>query len=282
MRHSQYSKIIKIKTWDDLIDKHDSLIDNKSFLFRGQTNQKWDLESSLDRFTKITKSKKNKLEYFFLREFQRRFHNYSTKFKLPAEENQIEWLALMQHYGTPTRLLDWTYSFYVAVFFAIEDLNYMMESAVWAINSDWVLNKLRDHAELSDICKKDEHLEKRESFNKLNGKTFVLRLNPYVLHERLSVQQGCFLIPGNINKSFIQNLRGITKSNKELKENIFKFVIPANNHVRKNILRDLYRMNISRASLFPRLDGFASSLKTIAFAKPELQERFWDSTRRKG
>ena len=36
--------------------------------------------------------------------------------------NRLEWLALMQHYGTPTRLLDFTRSPYVACYFALEEL----------------------------------------------------------------------------------------------------------------------------------------------------------------
>ena len=38
----------------------------------------------------------------------------------PEKNNWVEWLALMRHYGGPARLLDWTYSFFVAVFLATE------------------------------------------------------------------------------------------------------------------------------------------------------------------
>jgi hypothetical protein len=38
----------------------------------------------------------------------------------PDQDDWLEWIALMQHYGAPTRFLDWTYSLYVAVFFAVE------------------------------------------------------------------------------------------------------------------------------------------------------------------
>ena len=38
------------------------------------------------------------------------------------DDNRLEWLALMQHYGAPTRLLDFTRSPYVACFFALEEL----------------------------------------------------------------------------------------------------------------------------------------------------------------
>jgi hypothetical protein len=43
-----------------------------------------------------------------LKEFKRRAHFYVNS--LPTHGDVLGWFALMQHYGAPTRLLDWTYS----------------------------------------------------------------------------------------------------------------------------------------------------------------------------
>src|ERR1700739_1556162 len=53
---------------------------------------------------------------------------------LPAEKEELEWMALMRHHGAPTRLLDWTRSPYVAAFFAIAEAREDEESAIWAID----------------------------------------------------------------------------------------------------------------------------------------------------
>ncbi len=53
-----------------------------------------------------------------LRVFKRKAHHFLAQ--LPAPDNDFQWLALMQHNGAPTRLLDFTWSPYVAAFFALE------------------------------------------------------------------------------------------------------------------------------------------------------------------
>ena len=274
MKHSDYARIEEPKDRKELNSVHEELFEKKDFVFRGHTKSEWKLKTSLDRFAEDIKEerRKSKLENFLLEEFQRRYHNYSPR--APETGSWIEWWALMQHYGTPTRLLDWTYSFYVAIFFALEDLNNNKESAVWAINFKWLKKKLdKKNKKLSLSLKKDKHLEDKKTFKKFNGKSYILRISPYVLHERLSVQQGCFLTPGKTKKSFIENLIEFSGSKKELKKHLFKIEIPKTVSIRRDILKDLYRMNISRASLFPGLDGFASSLKTIPFALPKLLDK---------
>ena len=69
-------------------------------------------------------------EAWILRQFQRRAHHYLRD--PPSSEQRLEWLALIQHFGGPTRLLDFSHSFYVAAFFAIEGAN--GDAAVWAAN----------------------------------------------------------------------------------------------------------------------------------------------------
>src|SRR5216684_1282684 len=76
-------------------------------------------------------------EVAIVREFMRRAHHYLPD--VPGDDNWFEWLALMQHHGAPTRLLDWTYSPSVAVHFALSHASRQPNAdlAVWMVNTEW-------------------------------------------------------------------------------------------------------------------------------------------------
>jgi hypothetical protein len=72
-----------------------------------------------------------------IREFQRKAGLYSKS--PPAWDDTMGWLALMEHYGAPTRLLDWTYSFFAASSFAVNELRCNEKvGEVWAMNTTWL------------------------------------------------------------------------------------------------------------------------------------------------
>ncbi len=255
----------------------------KTLLFRGQTDSNWELTTSLDRFLEqIEPTDKHAVEPFFIEEFQRRCRNYMQN--TPKLYNRIEWWALMQHYGCPTRLLDWTYSSFIALFFALEDIEKPEESALWAIDADWLGRKYRKAApNLASSLSNDPHMSRLSTFKKFDGKPIVLRLNPFLLHERLSAQQACFLIPGDTSKSFVENLIDFSGGRNTLRKYLFKIKIPHSHKIRRKRLESLFRKNISRASLFPDIGGYANSLRTLAYStqkllrKPELKERIKNS-----
>lgn len=284
----------KIDNWDILIEifgkkyKYQENKDIKSWIFRGEKIHDFPLTTSLERaIDELGEKKKEvlykdwqnilKFEGAVIREFKRKCHLFVDN--PPPNERFVEWLALMQHYGAPTRLLDWTYSFFIAVFFALENLKYGQKCFICAIDSDWLgaNNKkfLESRGEkYKDILSDIYDIEKREKkFKEIIDKPInrVFGINPSRLNSRLVIQQGFFLCPGNISKTFIENLEG-NLSQTDYQDKIIFYIIPYK--AREEILRNLYRMNINRAALFPGLEGFAKSLNLSLFydlGKYELQ-----------
>jgi FRG domain len=233
--------------------------------FRGHNDASWGLTTTFERFAdnyKYPPEDRLDREARMLNHFMRRAHLYVAA--PPAKEDGFEWLALIQHYGGPTRLLDFSRSFYVAAFFAVEKAE--KEAAIWAIDLEKI-EKPEDLAELYRSVKNAEDPQPRRQA--------VVEILPDRMNQRLSIQQGTFLFPCDISTSFIRNLAGTFGISKESFEEmqaaddkkeevnisdarIIKIVL--RNEIHIDVLRDLKAMNITSESLFPGLEGFARSL----------------------
>lgn len=236
------------------------------------------------------------LEKRLIRSFQRKAELYTDK--LPEPFKLLEWLALMRHYEAPTRLHDWTYSFFIAVYFAINQL-YDCETEfaeVWTFNSRKC--RLTDELEI-EIChdlKEPQSTDRYAMYHKIMEnihnnlkedninlmedklkdnilcsclveypKPLIYAVNPYGLNKRLAIQKGVFLFPGDIRESFVKNLCRDKHFNKA-KKNLYRIIINVCPEQRNEILRQLDNMNINQETLFPDLGGFAESLgKKLAY-----------------
>ena len=280
----EVTKCVRAATWQDLQKLADLL---PGWVFRGQSEIKWRLQPTLERFAqRITSDHTlSDIEGHMVTQFKRGAPTYLDD--LPMHEDIIGWLSLIQSYGGPTRLLDMTRSLYVAAFFALAEPSESQHRVVWAIN-DRVIRGV-----LSEVLRTDEGrpLPCRNEFEagELLNSTLAGEFDgpaacagaPFFLHKRLIAQQGLFLFSLNMKNTLEQNLYGMfgvdaaevypdslvgwfqnpfaeTLLRRLQKTPIIKIVIPAEERTR--VLTDLRRMNITYASLFPGVDGFARGL----------------------
>ena len=104
------------------------------YIYRGLSNFNYTLMTSLIRL----KGQYATLEFHLLRNFTKYAHQSDI-----VNNTEWDWLALAQHHGLPTRLLDWTYSPYVALHFATAELeNYNSDGVIWALNYEALKNYL--------------------------------------------------------------------------------------------------------------------------------------------
>lgn len=237
-------RIIRLESWEEYL----SIIGDSPYhnwAFRGQRDASATLFSAISRYLMafhIDPRAWPEQEERILRIFKRKAIHFLDH--VPDRDDDFQWLAFMQDHGAPTRLLDFTWSPYVAAFFALH--NTTQEGVIWACNPFEI-----EKAKRVDI-------EKRGSFRKyfLSGtSSFVWLGEPYAMNRRLIAQSGTFLVPGVLDKSIEEIVKGYPHP----RETLIKFILPASK-IRDKGMRELYRMNITQSTLFPDLDGLARSL----------------------
>src|SRR5262249_25388842 len=120
-----------IGSWDEFVALTASL---DGWAFRGQREAQWPLFSSISRHLRDFVPREadwQQREARGIRVFRRKAHNYVPDPHIL--EDDLRCLALMQHHGAPTRLLDFTKSPHVAAFFALEAAT--GDAAVFALNT---------------------------------------------------------------------------------------------------------------------------------------------------
>jgi hypothetical protein len=280
---------IECANWDDLARQLDRL---DGWIFRGQASSEWPLTSSLERCTPPDQSRDD-VERQLAGGFRRRAHNHLDAAKMPRTPG--EWLVLMQHYGAPTRLVDFTESPFVAAYFAFEEQGPpgVERCAVWAVSAAWCDFNLTLIAERkSGLFGRTYQTIREEALKRGDLKKFVGRnveayligfhiahlveaaatsneslmvaaFQPDRLSERMLAQRGIFLWPGRVDATFMENLAAMENAADGLRQ----FVIPTTE--RGRALEQLRKMNITRSSLFPGFEGFARSFRYLPIRESE-------------
>jgi hypothetical protein len=254
---------IRIATLDDLLEKINTLPNN--YIYRGQADARWALQSSLERMLDRAADRDRlvRLEEYSLDCFRSKFHLYDKESN-NAPNSTLAWLAAMQHYGVPTRLLDFSSSPYIALYFALashdpslhDDLAlYVMDySAIMQASIDSVAGQIRSFSE----TRSSVHAKRDEIFDDVidRGAHDVLWVTePKVVNTRVDKQSGTFLISGNRRKTIEELLAQSIYSNCDVQ----KLIIPKKYY--DGLFVILRKVNISAKTLYGDLYGLAGSIR---------------------
>ena len=270
---------VRLKDWKEFKNFIRELSEN--WAFRGQANAQWVLNNSIER-TEFIHFHKG-IEADFLAEFQRGARNYLSNDQIP--EHLIEWLAMMQHHGAPTRLLDLTKSPYIAAFFAFEQsiIQEDYHVGIWGVNIEYLKKKALEilSQEFEEALHESMNLINEKLFEKIfyeNNRNLVFPVEPFRMNRRYSLQQSVFISTGISEIPLMDQLQFLKE---DLSKSVIKIEVPTD--YKNEVLRDLQKMNLNRASLFPDLDGYAASLrlrynsmKSPDEIKQEVQEKMND------
>jgi len=207
------------------------------FLFRGQPVDE-PLRPTLARLG-WNEQVMLKREELILEEFART----AAPFLKPGLDTKWDRLAVAQHHGLPTRLLDWTYSATVALWFAVsdpqkDDRGKMRDGVVW------IMKPLLDDF-INFPTKEDE--------TPFNGeRTRIFR--PRVIADRIAAQSGIFTVHAVRNKKFISLEKNTKFSSKLIK-------IPIKHGVFSKLQEQLHACGVNSSTAYPGLDGLCRHLK---------------------
>jgi hypothetical protein len=256
-----------ITSWPELRDKINELAAMDHVVCRGQ-GYNYDngaIFSTLDRTFKDTNITDEKQKGDVEREIARRFLTYAPNYLPYAELMHLRdgpsFMMLMQHYGAPTRLVDWTYSVWIGAYFAARS-DFKKDGIIIVFNG----KELDDHA-----GKKHGHETPNVPLTGQDGlpKIMLNRYGPWVCrlmqmgHQipRMIAQQGLFTVGGQLG---VDHCKAIDEIIPDSVESQGKLILSFEAKLKPEILKALQQMGINGNTLFPGIDGVGKALTEYA------------------
>jgi hypothetical protein len=238
------------ESWDRSIERFRS-----PFVFRGMGHAGSDLRSTLVRLAS-DRNDLARLEGHLLRNFRKYAHADAA-----AGDSVWNWLALAAHHGLPTRLLDWTYSPFVALHFATHNLAlYDRDAVIWCVNHRETNRRLP--AELRRLLDEEgsnvftvemlnSAAKSLERLQSLSSDDYVVFLEPPSLDARIINQFALFSLMSRPERSLGSWLA-------EHPDLVRRIIIPAS--MKWEVRDKLDQAGITERMLFPGLDGLTAWL----------------------
>jgi len=257
------------QSWTDLIEQlyegswnADIRRFRSPYAFRGLERADHDLSNSLVRLA-ASQADPSTLELSLLRNFKKYAHEQASN----GVDSIWHWLALAQHHGLPTRLIDWTYSPFVALHFATEyPADYSVDGVVWCVNFVEANKRLprrlkaileEEHSETLTIEMLSD-FDSLPSFDGLSRDPFVVFIEPPSIDSRILNQFALFSLMSNPSACLEHWLR-------EHPELYRRVVVPA--ELKWEVRDKLDQANINERTLFPGLDGLSRWLERYYLPK---------------
>lgn len=205
------------------------ILPNYRYIFRGQSNEKWKLMASFDRcYGFLPYEKRKKMEKDLVDEFRKMCIDWENKEKFKKYDD-LQVMTVGQHYGLPTRLLDWSYSLYVAAFFAFVNARDSNSNiAIWIIDKEHEIWQ-GEYGISVETYRNDEN-------------------------ERQKYQYGVFTLNRSTEKT-IEDYVSACARNCDVEGALIKIVLPAAE--RNIVLSDLEMMGINYFNLYRGMEGCA-------------------------
>ncbi len=223
-----------------------------SFAFRGLPDASFRLDTSLMRLG----DEAERIEGHLLRNFKK----YALR-NIVERDSFWYWLAVAQHHGLPTRLMDWTFSPYVALHFVTAAIElYDRDGVIWCIDYKKVHQELPDslravlEAEGADVFTVEmlSHINSLREFDNLASDSFSLLFEPPSIDDRIINQYALFSVVSSPTVGLSNWL--------EKRPDVYRrTVIPR--ELKWEIRDKLDQANINERVLFPGLDGLSLWLR---------------------
>jgi len=247
------------KSLEDLYSILNRIADSQLYVFRGHADRHWEhLITSLHRILGhvATPGEQAKLEAEGITAFRRHARSLLPTPELAYLDRILDGVTLMQHYGAPTRLLDWTLSPWVAAYFATSDRSVEeQDGVIWAFNQarlvkNYFENLRAGKPQYPDFEALVSATSVEDWLNAALVQTGVVNMFRYqYANAQMGAQQSLFTICGSTDVFHEAAIERVLRDEWDK----LRVRVPA--QMKNTLQQRLFRMNVSALSLFPSIDG---------------------------